>query len=293
MIRYTRHMHQLSSGRVDGVRIAYERCGSGFPILLLHGWPQTRRMWRHVAPALARRFTVVTADLRGYGDSDPADDPDAYDKRTMAEDMLALMDELGFPRFLAVGHDRGARAVRRMAADHPDRLVGGCLLDIMPMEWVFNQGKDGYARRYYHWYFFLQRGLAEAVVAAAPRPIALHQFAGARVSLDGADVEHYVEMFSRPHSIQATLGDYRTAFEVDRPRWEAALAEDERIAVPLQILWGGAGNLRDAPILDEWRRRAEDVRGRAIEGSAHYIPEEQPDQVVRAIVEFADELGLP
>ena len=293
MIRYTRHMHQLSSGRVDGVRIAYERSGSGFPVLLLHGWPQTRRMWRHVAPALARRFTVVTADLRGYGDSDPADDPDAYDKRTMAEDMLALMDELGFPRFLAVGHDRGARAVRRMAADHPDRLVGGCLLDIMPMEWVFNQGEDGYARRYYHWYFFLQRGLAEAVVAAAPRAIALHQFAGARVSLDGTDVEHYVEMFSRPHSIQATLGDYRTAFEVDRPRWEAALAEDERIAVPLQILWGGAGNLRDAPILDEWRRRAEDVRGQAIEGSAHYIPEEQPDQVVRAIVEFADELGLP
>jgi haloacetate dehalogenase len=291
---YTPPMHELSSGRVDGVRIAYERSGSGFPVLLLHGWPQTRRMWRHVGPALARRFTVVTADLRGYGDSDPAPDPNAYDKRTMAEDMLALMDELGFgERLLAVGHDRGARAVRRMAADHPDRLVGASLLDIMPMEWVFNQGKDGYARRYYHWYFFLQRELAEEVVSAAPRAIALNQFARSHVPLDPADVEHYVETFSRPHSIRATLGDYRTAFDVDRPRWEAELAQGRRITVPLQILWGGAGNLRDAPVLDEWRQRAADVRGRAIEGSAHYIPEEQPEQVIRAIEEFAAELGLP
>ena len=286
-------MVELSTARTGGVRIAYERSGDGPPLLLLHGWPQTRRMWRHVVPALARRFTVVAADLRGYGDSEPAADPEAYDKRSMAEDMLHLMDELGLGgRFLAVGHDRGARVTRRLAADHPERLVGGALLDIMPMEWVFDQGKDGYARRYYHWYFFLQRGLAEEVVAACPRAIALNQFSGAHVPLDPADVEHYVEMFSRPHSITATLGDYRTAYHVDRPRWQAELAEGKRIRVPLLVLWGGEGNLRDAPVLEEWRQRAADVRGRPIPGSAHYIPEEQPEQVVRAITEFADELGV-
>ena len=220
------------------MRIAYDRAGSGPPLLLLHGWPQTRRMWRKVAPALAEQFTVVAADLRGYGDSEPAADPSQYDKRSMGQDMLALMADLGFgnARLLVLGHDRGARVARRLAADHPDRLAGAALLDIMPMEWVFSQGQDGYARRYYHWYFMLQPGLAEEVMGAVPRAFALNQFERAHVPLDPADVEHYLAAFSRPHSIQASLGDYRTAFEIDRPRWEAELAEGRRIQVPLLVL---------------------------------------------------------
>src|ERR671933_49297 len=110
-------------------------------------------------PGLAQRFTVVTADLRGYGESDPGPTEASYDKRTMSEDMLALMDEVGIgERFLVIGHDRGGRVARRMAADHPEKLVGASLLDIMPMEWVYDQGPNGAARGYYHWYFFLQRG---------------------------------------------------------------------------------------------------------------------------------------
>ncbi|MDQ3811511.1 MAG: alpha/beta hydrolase, partial [Chloroflexota bacterium] len=207
---------------------------------------------------------------------------------------LRLGSDLGFggDRLLVVGHDRGARVARRLAADHPDRLVGAALLDIMPMEWAFNQGQDGYARRYYHWYFMLQRGLAEEVMGAMPRAFALNQFERAHVPLDPADIEHYVAAFSRPHSIQASLGDYRTAFEVDRPCWEAELAQGKRIQVPLLVLWGGEGNLRDAPVLEEWRRRAVDVRGGPIAGSAHYIPEEQPQGVVEAVLTFAAALGV-
>ncbi len=280
--------------QANDVRIAYERIGSGFPLLLLHGWPQSRRMWRKVVPPLARRFTVIAADLRGYGDSESAEDLQTYDKRTMSEDMVALMQEIGLrERYLPVGHDRGARVVRRMAADHRDRLVGATLLDVMPMEWVYDQGAGGYARRYYHWYFHLQRGVAEALISARPREYALSHFARAHVPLDSNDVEHYIEMFRRPRTIAASLADYRTAYEIDRPRWEAELAGGKRITVPLQVLWGAKGNLGDAPVLAEWRRRADNVRGNAIEDSGHYIPEEQPDAVVQSLNAFADELGLP
>jgi pimeloyl-ACP methyl ester carboxylesterase len=245
-------------------------------------------MWRLVAPAVAERFTVVAADLRGYGDSEPAEDPTAYDKRSMGQDMFSLMDSLGFSeRFLVVGHDRGARVARRMAADRPERLVGAALLDIMPMEWVFDQGSGGYARRYAHWYFMLMRGLAEEAMSAAPRAFAMYQFERSHVPLDPSAIQHYIEMFSRPHSIAASLGDYRSAFEVDRPRWHAELASGQMIQVPLLVLWGGEGNLRDAPVLAEWQKRARVVSGRAVAGSGHYIPEEQPQAVVSAIRAFA------
>jgi haloacetate dehalogenase len=221
------------------VRIAYDRLGSGPPMLLLHGWPQTRHMWRLVVPGLAERYTVVSADLRGYGDSEPAPDPSQYDKRSMSEDMIGLMDQLGFSgRYLVAGHDRGARVARRMAADHPERLVGAALLDIMPMEWVFDQGAAGYARRYYHWYFMLQRGVAEAAMLAVPRAFAMDQFSRAHVPLEPEAVEHYLAMFSRPHSVEASLGDYRTAYEIDRPRWATELAAGQRIMVTLLVLWG-------------------------------------------------------
>lgn len=282
---------ERSSG-VDGVQIAFERTGQGVPLLLVHGWPQTRRIWRRVVPGLSDRFTVVRADLRGYGDSDPAPDPAGYDKRSMSEDMVALMDELGLgERFLVVGHDRGARVTRRMAADHPDRVAGAALIDIMPMEWVF-EGAGGHPDRYFHWFFHLKRGLAEELVGARPEVYARDQLARAHVPLDPADVEHYVACFRRPHSIEATLGDYRTAFDVDRVRWLEELAAGRRIEVPLALLWGEQGNLGDVPVLEEWGRRATDVRGQAVADCGHYVPEEQPERVVDAVHRFADELGL-
>ena len=278
---------------VNGIRIAYERDGSGFPLLLLHGYPETRRMWRTVASALTERFDVVNMDLRGYGESDRPDDPDGYDKRKMGEDALALALSLGWERFLIAGHDRGGRASRRLAADHPEALVGASLLDILPMEYVFDQGRDGYARRYWHWYFFLQRGLPERLIKQDPTGFLTQLFHRRGEVLDLENVAHYIEPFATPGSVEAILSDYRTAFDVDRPRWIEEVGAGHKITVPLQILWGELGNINDEPALDVWRNVAEDVRGSVVMGSGHYIPEEQPQEVIRLLNEFADELGLP
>lgn len=278
---------------VNGIRIAYERDGSGFPLLLLHGYPETRRMWRVVAGALIERFDVVSMDLRGYGESERPADPDTCNKRTMGEDALALARSLGWDRFLIAGHDRGDRAARRLAADHPEALVGASLLDILPMEYVYSQGRDGYARRYWHWYFFLQRGLPERLIKQDPEGFLTQLFSRRGDVLDPANVAHYIESFATPGSVESILGDYRTAFEVDRPRWVEEAAAGRRITVPVQALWGELGNLHDEPVLDVWRGVAEDVRGAEVAGSGHYIPEEQPEAVIRLLNEFADELGLP
>ena len=290
-------MHGMNANtqyaEVNGTRIAYERGGSGHPLLLIHGYPETRRMWRGVASALTSRFDVVSMDLRGYGDSDRPEDESGYDTRSMGEDALALARSLGWDRFLLAGHDRGGRAARRLAADHPEAVVGASLLDILPLEYIFSQGRDGYARRYWHWYFFLQRGLPERLIKVDPAGFINQLFSRRGNVLDPENVAHYTEAFSRPGSVESTLADYRTAFEVDRPRWTEEVASGRKIAVPLQVLWGELGNLNDEPVLDLWRNVAEDVRGTVVLGSGHYIPEEQPNDVIRLLNEFADELGLP
>jgi pimeloyl-ACP methyl ester carboxylesterase len=273
---------------VNGIRIAYERTGQGYPLLLLHGYPQTRRMWRLVTPALSQRFDVVAMDMRGYGESARPPGEENYDKRTMAADAVALARHLGWDKFLLAGHDRGARASRRLAADHPDAISGALLLDIMPMEWMYEHGRGNW-----HWYFQLQRGLADRLISLAPRTYAAHFFSRSRQALDPEAVEHYVESFSAPGGVEATLGDYRTAYDVDRPRWEAEVAQGQRIRVPLYVIWGGSGGLTNYPILDVWRSVANDVRGEAVPESAHWIPEEQPEAVVGHFLRFADELGLP
>lgn len=283
----------MELARVNGTRIAYELTGSGFPVVLLHGYPQTRRIWRKMTPGLAARFTVIAMDLRGYGDSDKPAKESLYDKRTMAEDVLALAKTLGYDRFLVMGHDRGGRVARRLAADHPEALSGAVLLDILPLEWVYSQGKDGYAARYWHWYFHLQRGVAEKLISADPRAYASWFFSRSVGRLDPQDVEHYLEAFSRPGCIAATLADYRTAFEIDRPRWEAEITAGNKVAVPLHLLWGELGNLRDADVLGIWRGVARQVTGASIAGSGHYIPEEQPEAVLRHVLEFANRSGLP
>ena len=290
-------MHGMNANtqyaEVNGTRIAFERGGSGHPLLLIHGYPETRRMWRTVADAMTARFDVVSMDLRGYGDSDRPEDESGYDKRSMGEDALALARSLGWDRFLLAGHDRGGRAARRLAADHPEAVVGASLLDILPLEYIFSQGRDGYARRYWHWYFFLQRGLPERLIKVDPAGFINQLFSRRGNVLDPENVAHYTEAFSRPGSVESTLADYRTAFEVDRPRWTEEVALGRKIAVPLQVLWGELGNLSDEPVLDLWRNVAEDVRGTEVLGSGHYIPEEQPNDVIRLLNEFADELGLP
>ena len=272
---------------VNDTSIAYELSGQGYPLLLIHGYPQTRRMWRQVIPALADRFSVAAMDMRGYGDSAKPADEAGYNKRNVAEDALALARHLGWDKFLVAGHDRGARVTRRLAADHPEALYGAMLLDILPMEWVYRNVVGGWL-----WWFLLERGLADEMISRDPRIFASNVFSGSRQPLDPEDMEHYLEVFCRPGVVEATLADYRTAFEVDRPRWEQENKEGKRLQVPIYLLWGAYGNLGNQPVLDLWREVAQDVRGAAVPECSHWIPEEQPEATVDHILRFADELGL-
>lgn len=277
---------------VNGIRIAYERTGQGYPLLLLHGFPRNRRMWSRVTPALASRFTVVAMDLRGYGDSDRPPDEASYDKPTMAQDVLELARHLGWEKFLVVGHDRGASVTRRLAADHPEALSGAMILDIMPAEWSYRHQNPEAARRTWHHFFFLQRGVAEPLINQNPR-LFFTLFVARNPHLPQEEQEYYIDLFCRPGAVEAVLADYRTGADVDRPRWEEEIAAGRKIRTPLYIIWGEQGPMARAPALEVWRQVAEDVRGEGVPDSAHYIPEQQPEAVVRHIIQFADELGLP
>jgi haloacetate dehalogenase len=187
-----------------------------------------------------------------------------------------------------VGHDRGARVSRRLAADHPEAINGAMLMDITPMEYVYSHNPGPW-----HWYFMLQRGLADELIGRDPRFYASHMFNRSHRPLDPDDVEHYIESFCQPGAVEAILADYRTSYEVDRPRWEAENKEGRKIQAPLYLLWGGNGGQRNVPVLDVWREVAEDVRGEAVPDCSHWIPEEQPEVSVSHIFRFADELGIP
>jgi len=275
---------------VNGVRIAYELSGNGFPIVLLHGFPRTRRLWSRVAPRLAEHFTVLTPDRRGYGDSERPAPPAPYDSGTLALDTLELTRQLGFDRFLVVGHDRGAPVARRLAADHADSVVGAVIMDSIPQGAAYEAPRDRSGRS---WYldFFRQRGVAEPIIGQNPR-LFFSLFISRHQHLTPEEHEFYAEAFSRPGSTEAVLADYRAGFEMDGPYWDEAAKAGRKIAVPIYLIWAAAGPVGNAPVLDLWRQVAIDVDGAGIANTAHYIPEEQPEQAAGHIAGFARRLGL-
>lgn len=258
--------------------------GSGPPLLLLHGYPQTRRAFRQVAPALAEDFTVVVPDLRGYGRSaKPAGlGPEAYSKRTMALDQIALMRHLGFDRFSLAGHDRGGRVAYRLALDHPevvDRLV---LLDILPTVVMWERANAVSAMRGYHWYFMAQPApLPEHMIGLDPAYFVrweLHARAGTGFRFDDESYHDYITCMSDPACIHATCEDYRAGWTLDRQHDEADRGR-RTIPVPVQLLWGAASGLATTRPLDIWRPWADDIRGYAVPGG-HFLCEESPAEVV-------------
>ncbi|MBM4469488.1 alpha/beta fold hydrolase [Rhodococcus hoagii] len=278
---------------VGEVQIATRVVGSGPPLLLLHGYPQTRRVWRRVADALADRFTVVTTDLRGYGDSSKPEGDDAhttYSKRAMAGDQVEVMRSLGFERFAVAGHDRGARVVHRMCLDHPDRVVQAALLDILPTSEVYATTDRQLATMYFHWFFLIRpHALAEQLIDANPdawMDNVLGLASGAGTSMSADDIEHYKSHFRDPAVVHATCEDYRAGASVDLEH--DALDAGRRIPCPVLVLWGDRGPLtrREHP-LNVWRRFARDVTGRALPGG-HFFIDDSPDDVGRAIAEFLE-----
>ncbi|GBD43039.1 Haloacetate dehalogenase H-1 [bacterium HR40] len=274
--------------------IAYRIGGSGPPLFLLHGYPETHLMWHRVAPLLASSFTVVCPDLRGYGDSaKPPTTPDhePYSKRAMASDVLALADHLGFRTFAACGHDRGARVLHRLCLDQPERVVRAALLDIVPTLTLFEKTDQAIASGYFHWFFLSQPApLPERLIGGNPRfwlEWILGRWAARPVAeVFPADVfDAYLRAFSEPATIHATCEDYRAGATIDLEHDRAD--RHRRIGCPLLVLWGATGLIaRHFDVLACWREKAAgSVEGRAL-SCGHFLPEEAAEETALELLRF-------
>ena len=277
---------------VGGAEINLLTGGDGPPLLLIHGYPQTHAMWHRLAPELARHFTVICPDLRGYGDSSkPPGKPDHgnYSKREMARDLAEVMTALGFERFAVVGHDRGARVAHRLALDHPARIERACVMDIAPTLHMFNHTDQAFATGYYHWFFLIQPdGLPEHMIGADPGWFLrekLRRWSAPGAHFDEAAVAEYVRCFSSPEGVHASCEDYRAAASIDLEHDRADFGR-RRIACPLLVLWGERGFVsRSYDVLTVWGEYADDVRGAPVPGG-HFLPEESPEAVLRQLLPF-------
>lgn len=277
----------------DGVALHGRIGGSGRPLLLLHGHPQTHAIWHRVAPALASRFTVVLMDLRGYGDSGrPAPDAEhlTYSKREMALDAMAVMRHHGFDRFQVLAHDRGARVAHRLAADHPQAVERMLLLDIAPTLAMYENTSEAFARAYWHWFFLIQPApLPEALIASDPVRYVRSVMGGRHAGLAPFSAEalaEYERCAALPGTAEAVCEDYRASASIDLVHDREDLAAGRRLTQPLRVLWGAHGVVgRCFDVLALWRDCAIDVTGGTVP-CGHYVPEEAPDDVVRESLAF-------
>src|SRR5919107_1280244 len=271
--------------------------GSGPPLLLLHGFPETHLMWRDIAPLLTEQFTIVCADLRGYGRSGcPASSADhlPYAKRTMALDALAVMQHLGFSRFSVAGHDRGGRVAYRMALDHPGRIQRLAVLDILPTETVWERADARFALSYWPWSLLAQPApLPERLLGRAPEAVvadALEAW-GSSPEAFGPEIRAaYVDALSDPAHIQAICEEYRAGATIDRAHDDADRKTGRRIDCPVLVLWSGRGALHqwyaaDGGPLALWSEWAAQVQGRAVDGG-HFFPEELPEETAGELGQF-------
>jgi haloacetate dehalogenase len=278
--------------RTTGAEIALVVGGSGPPLLLLHGYPQTHHMWHKIGPRLAERFTVVCPDLRGYGDSSKPEGGAKhvnYSKRAMAQDQVDVMRHLGFKRFAVVGHDRGARVAHRLALDHPQCVERMAVLDICPTRIMYGKTDKAFATAYYHWFFLIQPfDLPERLIGADPVYYLRKKLGGwglAGLSIfDPSALAEYERCFSEPPTIHATCEDYRAAATIDLEH-DAGDAT-ARVTCPLLVLWGenGVVNHLFDPIAD-WSGVATNVQGRGLQ-SGHYLAEEAPDATLTEMLSF-------
>ncbi|MBB3196845.1 alpha/beta fold hydrolase [Roseateles terrae] len=277
----------------DDVHIRVRVGGEGPPLLLLHGHPQTHALWHKVTPDLARHFTVVLADLRGYGDSSkPAGLPEHenYSKRVMARDMLRVMQSLGHARFRVMAHDRGARVAHRLAADHADAVQRLVLLDIAPTLAMYEQTTEAFARAYWHWFFLIQPApLPERFLLADPEAYVREVMGrrGAGLSpFDPRALAEYIRCAQLPGTAHGLCEDYRASAGIDLVHDREDRDRGHRLRMPLLALWGDQGVVqRCFDPLAEWQRVADQVQGAALP-CGHYIAEEAPEALLAAALPF-------
>jgi len=283
--------------QVQETRIFLRRFGAGPAVLLLHGFPQTHLMWRSVAPLLARRFTVVCADLRGYGRSGcPASAPDhaPYAKRAMASDMVSVMEKLGFPRFSLAGHDRGARVAYRLALDYPRQVERLAVLDIVPTTDTWELADKRLATAFWPWSLLAQpEPLPERLLSAAPDAVIDDALGGwgSPANAFGPEVRAaYVAALRDPAHVHAICEEYRAAATLDHEHDLQDRRAGRGIACPVLVLWSGRGPLgswyveRGGP-LALWRSWANDVRGGPLD-AGHFFPEEMPERTAQELSGF-------
>ena len=263
--------------------------GNGPALLLLHGYPENLMTWRRVAPLLARHFTVVVTDLRGYGDSGKpvgGDNHVNYSKRAMALDQIEVMQSLGFKQFVVVGHDRGARVAQQLARDYPDRVSKAMLLDIVPSDYVYRTIDRRVATAYFHWFFLIQPAPLPETLIQRSGDAFIQQLMGSLVpSVIEPDVfADYQRCVRNPLTLRAICEDYRAGATIDQVN---AGAGDAKISVPIRVLWGEKGlvGTRYEP-LTVWKDYAEQLSGRPLSCN-HWLPEEMPEQIVAEIQGFA------
>lgn len=277
----------------DGVPIHAVVGGDGPPLLLLHGHPQTHVIWHKVAGELARHFTVVATDLRGYGDSGkPAGLPDHanYSKRVMAADQMAVMRQLGFDRFRVLAHDRGGRVAHRLALDHPQAVEKLVTLDIAPTLAMYAQTNEAFARAYYHWFFLIRPApFPETLIEADPE-LYLRQTMGSRSAglspfTDEALAE-YLRCLKLPGAAHGLCEDYRASAGIDLDHDRADIEAGRMVECEMLALWGANGVVGKCfHPLEEWRKVARRVNGHALP-SGHYIAEEIPEQLLEVVLPF-------
>lgn len=286
VLRYNRDMFagfRQTRLLANGVNIHTLVGGNGPPLLLLHGYPQSHLIWHGVAEQLATQYTVVLTDLRGYGQSDkPAGQPDHanYSKRTMAQDQVQVMRQLGFGEFFLCGHDRGGRVSHRLAVDHPEAVKKLMLLDISPTLTMYEQTNMDFARSYWWWFWLIQPApFPESMVAAAPETYLKKKIGWGHAGLSAFTEQTYsayLSYVSDPATMHGMCEDYRAAASIDLAHDRADRDAGKKIVCPMNVLWGEFGVVnRCFKPLEDWRVVANDVRGRTLP-CGHYIPEEVP-----------------
>lgn len=265
--------------------------GKGFPILLLHGYPQTHFMWHKIASKLAENFTVIATDLRGYGESSVLvkdSDRSHYSKRAMAQDQVDVMTQLGYEEFYLIGHDRGARVAHRLTLDYPEKVKKLILLDIVPTAQMYATTDQEFATAYYHWFFLIQPyPFPETLISANPEYYlrqCLQSWSKTADAFSTEALQNYLHYFSQPEVIHTTCEDYRAAATIDLEHDQ--IDAEYKITCPVLVLWGDKGIIgRKYDVIKSWQQRAMNVKGKPI-NCGHFLPEEAPTATYLNIVDF-------
>jgi haloacetate dehalogenase len=292
----------IGTHKVNGVDISFRCFGSGPLIVLLHGYPQNNLIWHKIAPLLAQDFSVLAPDLRGYGESEKPDasngDHSIYCKKTLARDVMELVDRLGHGAFHVVGHDRGARVAHRMALDFPDRILSLTSLDVTPSQAAFEAMDASLAFAWFHWHLMRQPyPLPETLIGnSAPQyfDFLMERWCATEGAISSEFMEKYRKSFCNPAAVHASCAEYRSV--------ELDLEHDEHdrgrlLDCPVLVLWGADTRKRPGwqtgsslNMVEAWKERARNVNGRALE-CGHFIPEEKPQELLAALREQFASIG--